>query len=109
MNKPTKILPIEECYSWLDVQAYIEATHNCSFNDFAGRYRPGNTDAEYQNFWHFLIKACPGISNGSLFYMPGRGSADQVWQNQILDWIWDEFGERAIDGDEFDLPMWVSW
>lgn len=110
MDKPTKKYPIEECYDWHDIQSYIEDKYKCQLRGFAGRFGENpNDEAEYQDFWHFLTDACPGIANGTMFYMPERGSGDHEWQNKILGWIWDEFGDKAINGDEFDMPVWVSW
>ena len=69
MNKPTK--RVIEHYDYHECAKYIAYKLGIKdLRDIAGKYSNRNQDAEYQDFWHFVLYFNESTSNGSYVYIP---------------------------------------
>lgn len=108
MEKPTLItksaLDYSKCTKW------IEQKYNVHLRDYARKFHDGqsNSEAPYQDFWHWVIDSNPTVNNGSLIeicIIPDKSEKDFI--KEILTMFTVEFGEYA--NDEGFVPFWIEW
>lgn len=98
--KPKRHVPAP-AYDFYEVFYYLEKLHKKNFRDYDGRFH-GNEDAEYKDFWHYLLSRCD-IQNNSYMIMPERLGNESAWVSEILEYFEDFLGADYL------RPMWVSW
>lgn len=93
------------CYDWREVRDFINKKHRINMDDYLGKFSQGNSEAEFLCFWHWLLDKHDEIRNGSrfdLFISDWLDSDEPEWVKDILQKIYDEFGQD-------DMEFWVSW
>lgn len=101
MDKPEKetaeSYDYSQCEKWVAKKLGIR-----DLRDVANRFGPKpNKDAEYQDFWHFLIDS-QEIHNGCFIHIDTHYLEESPdWVKPILKMFAQEFGETT--------QYWVSW
>ena len=95
-------------YDYHEVASYLEKLHKKTFRDYANKFgKKGNENAEYQDFWHWIVECNDPISNDSFIYLPDTSYIDEPdtepWKKEILQYFLDFLGE------DYHEKLWVSW
>lgn len=75
-------------FDYFEVAKYVEGVLGYDLRDTLGKYKSdGNIDAEYRDFWHWLIDQV-GISNGSFAHIPFLGDYEDCEdEDMIPEWV----------------------
>ena len=109
IKKPKK-RSFKDVYNWREIRDYINKKHRVDIDDFKGKFEATSSDAEYCNFWHWMLRGDSGIHNGSFTYLPvGERNLKEhpEWVRTILTWIWEDF--CGSNKRMTDLEVWVDW
>jgi hypothetical protein len=76
-----------EYFDYHEVAQYVESVLGYEIRDTLGKFSKGNKDAEYRDFWHWLINKVD-ISNGSFDYMPFLSDYEDCEdEDMIPEWV----------------------
>jgi len=108
MEKPKPKVVQRVSFDYNECRDYLQEKFGYNERDFAGKFsRDGNTDAPYQDFWHFVIECDDSISDGCYFTMDRDWVEDfekDDFRSIILNRYVDEFG-----GGSDSVQFWVEW
>jgi hypothetical protein len=111
MVKPSPYTETKQVMDLMDMWAWIDEKYNITARDYAGRFKGEfNSEAPYQDFWHFQIDLFNNFSNDSyqtLNLTDQLEACEEDWQREISQlWI-DEYEQFA--NEEGEIYLWVSW
>jgi hypothetical protein len=110
--KPT--IKIRSSWNYNEVIRYVEQKYGFNSNDYGNRFRNSlkgkptkvDKDVPYLDFWHWLLERCQ-INNGVTisFYIKDWLKEEcgddewaiKPWIKEILQYIYDEFGEDEME------------
>ena len=95
-------------YNYHEVIDYIEKKYNIKTRDYAGKFgKDGNTNNEYQDFWHWVLQGNEYITNGSsgIIYVNELSKNISNWIKEILQLIKDE---GFVDDEDY-FTFWIKW
>lgn len=93
-------LKTRQYYDYNECAQFIEPKLGYKIRDTLGKFR-GNINAEYRDWWHFLIREVD-VHNGCFIQIDSSLlDAGNDWQNEITQVFISEFGE--------DSDYYVEW